>query len=885
MITGQGITPCDIMLNMTFESGTKDSAKNSFVEVARGVPLATHVVSRPGYKGVGRTAAHFTDTALNIWHFAGNEMGTSLRVEFKFKMTNNPANKNNYQIFLSNGCNVTIPGYTTPSLAIGYRPVDQSYLLAFETASAKKAIVCQRPLGAYDWHTVSLIYEDGTLLMRVDGHPCIISQDFSGPVQKTSCPLTIGADPLERESMYQGYLDDLVVARYCRRFIDHDPNDAQNGDLNPMPVEAMGNPGQYSSGAGENKHLQRFHKNNGQQGKTDTGAGPARYQAGPGGNPFQPWSQDKSADSRLPHGGIRSSNFRSAHWFDNSDIGPMSSFSYRAESGEDSSSYDEEREYLDYGADNQQRKSGGGSKSESSLKGPGDGYYTRKPFYKPKPERQPSKWFEKGYKSTDRKQDNNYRYSKSQSPPIQRYEYEPVVVRNKNIRKYGEPLRQPDTPKLWFKRNNGQYGNGQKSEEISKGDFKPVVEKTAPTQPSLWFKKDEEAKVIEKYAPEYEEIPQYEDSKDYDGPTGSEEIIISKKQKTVDNDKLVSVEKKEEEKEPLYGQEEKVGDYKDDYTVGEDWKGKDSRGSKEVENKKWEPKTENKEDYQQKDYYADYEEPVKQKGDIEEPVNDYDNKVSNKGLAKIPKIPKNKRWYKKPFSQSSPDYEEQVNVDQIVKPKSASDFYKQEQLEQDLQPKEKKHFFNEEDLLAQYKPYDGQKFEQMYGSVLAKSLESVRRTRTFTQDYDTSEKDESTKEDLKYLFQEPKANVETQLEPLTDKSGSEDNWKPKQQAKTKPVQSELKEEKNVNSFLPDRKPVSYTDGKKTQGKYEEASGKSSFSRAASDPQGEEQVFKYRGPRRPDVTHSRRERTKQKPHGFMSRRNKPIRWSRQLYSRY
>ena len=36
---------------------------------------------------------------------------------------------------------------------------------------------------------------------------------FAGDVQKTPCPLTIGADPLEKESKYIGYMDDVSVAR------------------------------------------------------------------------------------------------------------------------------------------------------------------------------------------------------------------------------------------------------------------------------------------------------------------------------------------------------------------------------------------------------------------------------------------------------------------------------------------------------------------------------------------------------------------------------------------------------------------------------------------------------------------------------------------------
>nr|KAI8728074.1 hypothetical protein BgiMline_033088 [Biomphalaria glabrata] len=238
MITGQGVTPCDIMLNMTFEDGIKDSGKGSFVEIGRGPAVPIYNLD-PQDAVDGSRAAFFSETALNVWYFAGNEMGTSLRVEFRFKMANDPSNRDKYQIFISNGCNVSNPGYTTPSLAIGYRPADQSYLLAFETSSARKAIVCTKRLGAYSWHTVSLIYEDGTLLLRVDDQPCIISQDFTGPIQKTPCPLTIGADPLERQSMYKGYFDNLLVARYCRRFIDSDPSEGEK--KGPMPVETAPN--------------------------------------------------------------------------------------------------------------------------------------------------------------------------------------------------------------------------------------------------------------------------------------------------------------------------------------------------------------------------------------------------------------------------------------------------------------------------------------------------------------------------------------------------------------------------------------------------------------------------------------------------------------------
>lgn len=211
-------TPCDTMLNVTFENGLVDDAKSSFLDLASGSPVSIrHYRARDGQPN---KAAYFQDSVLNVWYFAGNEMSGSLRVEFRFKAEDTPETRDRYQILLSNGCNVTGVGYTTPSLAIGYRASDKSFLLALHTANVRKAIVCTRDLEAFSWHLVSLIYEDGTLLFRVDNHPCIISNDFTGEVEKTSCPLTIGADPLEKESKYVGYMDDLMVARYCRRFVE-----------------------------------------------------------------------------------------------------------------------------------------------------------------------------------------------------------------------------------------------------------------------------------------------------------------------------------------------------------------------------------------------------------------------------------------------------------------------------------------------------------------------------------------------------------------------------------------------------------------------------------------------------------------------------------------
>ncbi|KAL8621319.1 hypothetical protein ACOMHN_053341 [Nucella lapillus] len=214
-------TPCDTMLNVTFERGLVDEAKSSFLELTSGAILALRHYKRNG--GDVNTAAYFQNAVMTVWYFAGNEMSGSLRVEFRFKAEDSPLTRTSYQILLSNGCNVTGLGYTPPTLAIGYRAADRSFLLALHTANIRKAIVCTRDLDPYAWHQVSLIYEDGTLLFRVNGFPCIISSDFTGEVQKTSCPLTIGADPLEKEARYMGYMDDLLVARHCRRFVEQAP--------------------------------------------------------------------------------------------------------------------------------------------------------------------------------------------------------------------------------------------------------------------------------------------------------------------------------------------------------------------------------------------------------------------------------------------------------------------------------------------------------------------------------------------------------------------------------------------------------------------------------------------------------------------------------------
>ncbi|XP_076469071.1 uncharacterized protein LOC143299647 [Babylonia areolata] len=213
-------TPCETMLNVTFEKGLVDEARSSFLELTSGSVLALRQYDADPDDGEANTAAYFQSAVMTVWYFAGNEMSGSLRVEFRFKAEDSPLTRDTYQILLSNGCNVTGLGFTTPTIAVGYRAADRSFLLALHTANTRKAIVCTRDGEAYAWHHVSLIYEDGMLLLRVDDRPCIISTDFSGEVQKSACPLTIGADPLDKESRYIGYLDDLVVARHCRRFVD-----------------------------------------------------------------------------------------------------------------------------------------------------------------------------------------------------------------------------------------------------------------------------------------------------------------------------------------------------------------------------------------------------------------------------------------------------------------------------------------------------------------------------------------------------------------------------------------------------------------------------------------------------------------------------------------
>ncbi|XP_050412561.2 uncharacterized protein LOC126827323 [Patella vulgata] len=237
-VHGDEAQPCDTMFNATFETGLIDHAKSSFIELNPGAILSLRQIQ-------GKTstrAAYLQDAFLTVWYFAGNEMSDSLQIEFSFKAEKKSDTKDKYQIIMSNGCNVSELGYTTPSIAIGFRAEDQSFLLAFETANVRKAIVCTRDLLPYQWHKVSLIYEDGTLLLRVDGQPCIISEEFRGPVQKTSCPMTIGTDPLEKESRYVGYLDDITISRYCRRFeeeVPHPENVPEPPDMIENKIDAF----------------------------------------------------------------------------------------------------------------------------------------------------------------------------------------------------------------------------------------------------------------------------------------------------------------------------------------------------------------------------------------------------------------------------------------------------------------------------------------------------------------------------------------------------------------------------------------------------------------------------------------------------------------------
>ena len=76
-----GSTPCDTMLNVTFENGLVDEAKSSFLELTSGSSLALrHYTARGGERN---KAAYFHDATLTVWYFAGNEMSGSLRVELR----------------------------------------------------------------------------------------------------------------------------------------------------------------------------------------------------------------------------------------------------------------------------------------------------------------------------------------------------------------------------------------------------------------------------------------------------------------------------------------------------------------------------------------------------------------------------------------------------------------------------------------------------------------------------------------------------------------------------------------------------------------------------------------------------------------------------------
>ena len=56
-------------------------------------------------------------------------------------------------------------------------------------------------------YMIYILFKPSVIILNID------RMLFAGDVQKTPCPLTIGADPLEKESKYIGYMDDVSVAR------------------------------------------------------------------------------------------------------------------------------------------------------------------------------------------------------------------------------------------------------------------------------------------------------------------------------------------------------------------------------------------------------------------------------------------------------------------------------------------------------------------------------------------------------------------------------------------------------------------------------------------------------------------------------------------------
>ncbi|XP_064607012.1 uncharacterized protein LOC135471637 [Liolophura sinensis] len=209
-------TACDTMFDYCFDTDTVSS--KYYIKKTNKQKTQT-VEDVDAYNG---KAVFLNQAPLLVPIFLNNELGVSFQIYVRFKLeaTNREDLKDKYQvIFSSKGEN------HTATISCSYKPSTYTYRLLLQNETQPAPVIQECFYEAGDkftsWKSIYILYQDGEVIMAVNGKPCL-QFEFTG-YPKFKCPLAIGGYPstyddgrTSDESIMLGYIDVMSVDRNCR---------------------------------------------------------------------------------------------------------------------------------------------------------------------------------------------------------------------------------------------------------------------------------------------------------------------------------------------------------------------------------------------------------------------------------------------------------------------------------------------------------------------------------------------------------------------------------------------------------------------------------------------------------------------------------------------
>ncbi|XP_064607101.1 uncharacterized protein LOC135471711 [Liolophura sinensis] len=142
-----------------------------------------------------------------IWALAGNDFSDAFQIQLRFKVD---IAEDGYITLFSNDC-----GSSDPSIIVKYNSLSNQYQVFFRDNNGTTTLDCQAQSTPQDFVTVSLELQEGRFALVVDGQAACQPTAFAGQPPISQCPLTLGGDPLGVDSNLNGYMDEIVIRRYC----------------------------------------------------------------------------------------------------------------------------------------------------------------------------------------------------------------------------------------------------------------------------------------------------------------------------------------------------------------------------------------------------------------------------------------------------------------------------------------------------------------------------------------------------------------------------------------------------------------------------------------------------------------------------------------------